>query len=89
MINLLDFPRVRELMHLNPPEPDMEVGPGDVVVVHGKNGVDYDGLVLATDPYQNLALVQIYDPSCVRGVFKGWWEAAYIEKALTAEAISA
>ena len=86
-MNLLDFPRVRELMHLDPPEPVLDVAPGDEVIAHGRNGVLYRGLVLATDPWQQLALVLTEDPYAVRGEIKLWWEVTALTA--TVAAISA
>lgn len=73
----LDF---ADIIPLNPPEPVLDIGIGDDVIAHGKNGVDYKGFVKATDPYQALVLVQIVDPTCPNSRHVAWWEVKYVEK---------
>lgn len=69
-----------DIILLDPPEPVLDVAPGDNVIVHGRNGVDYVGFVKNTDPYQRLALVQIVDAYCPNSKHVAWWEVKYVEK---------
>jgi hypothetical protein len=76
--NLWNEPEPADFFTPDPPEPEMELGINDDVIAHGRNGVDYTGYVLDTDPYQNLALVKVWDHQ-VGAPYTAWWEVAWLD----------
>jgi hypothetical protein len=48
------------------------------VVAHGRNGVDYRGVVLATNPEAGEALVKVWDREAA-AFYTAWWKAEWLD----------
>jgi hypothetical protein len=77
MFSFYPVPELGDRLMPDAPEPEIDFAPGDDVIAHGKNGMDYDGFVKAVDAWQGLALVRIWDHE-VRSFHVAWWEVKHL-----------